>query len=269
MACIHSAPKYVIDALLEAAPDIAVMQDKSRNVPLHYACWHGSTDEVISKLLLAAPKAAKKMSSVGNLPLHCAIIGQGITPEALEVLVQSFPKALTVQNSNLQTPLKILKKSPNFAYKQRYLNILQNNHALGVPVPVETDVYVAAPISEPTLRSREVSSSAALDGVPGAFAIMPAVAQMTANDNDNERRVDVGMYNLEADRVEAERRMLDEFKRRKEEEELLAAAAVSSQAEEKQEEAYLLDMPNPPNFSPQSMDEIGQEQESNNQFCSA
>jgi len=285
MACMHSAPKYVIDALLEAAPEIAMTLDKSRNLPLHYACWNGGTDEVIVKLLHVAPKAARKMSFVGNLPLHCAIIGQALTPEALELLIRAFPKAMTVHNSNLKTPLEILQKSPSFAYKQRYLNLLQKPASYWDPAQVEVQ-FVTMPISEPphannalpaqasvvrddnnsasisaiaTVEdgSNSVASISVATGVAHQSAV-PAVAQTVEYnyDNNNDEKVDIGLF-LEADRVASEQRMLDEFKRRKELDEAEEAAEMVNS------------MPSPPKFSPQSMDTVGQQSELEERFCAA
>eukprot|EP00814_Leptocylindrus_danicus_P001776 CAMPEP_0116013410 /NCGR_PEP_ID=MMETSP0321-20121206/5711_1 /TAXON_ID=163516 /ORGANISM="Leptocylindrus danicus var. danicus, Strain B650" /LENGTH=301 /DNA_ID=CAMNT_0003482957 /DNA_START=194 /DNA_END=1099 /DNA_ORIENTATION=- len=291
MACMHSAPKFVIDALLEAAPEIAMTLDKTRNLPLHYACWNGVTDEVIVKLLVAAPKAARQMSFVGNLPLHCAIIGQSLTPESLELLIRTFPKALTVQNSNLKTPLEVLRKSPSFAYKQRYLNLLQKPASYWHPVQAE--VFAGIPISEPPLvhahadadnvlpaqasvvrdddnNSASVSAIATVGdesmasiGVATAGAAhlsaTPVVAQTTEDNNYDDNtagKVDISSF-LEADRVASEQRMLDEFKRQKE----LGEADVAV--------AMVNSMPSPPKFSPQSMDMVGQQEDPEEKLCAS
>jgi len=265
--------------------------DKSRNLPLHYACWNGVTDEVIVKLLVAAPKAARQMSFVGNLPLHCAIIGQSLTPESLELLIRTFPKALTVQNSNLKTPLEVLRKSPSFAYKQRYLNLLQKPASYWHPVQAE--VFAGIPISEPPLvhahadadnvlpaqasvvrdddnNSASVSAIATVGdesmasiGVATAGAAhlsaTPAVAQTAEGNNYDDNtagKVDISSF-LEADRVASEQRMLDEFKRQKE----LGEADVAV--------AMVNSMPSPPKFSPQSMDMVGQQEDPEEKLCAS
>lgn len=128
LACMHGAPKYVIDALIRVNPKILATMDTNLNLPIHYACWNGVEDDILLEMLRACPASAKSMSASGNTPLHCACIGNGVSPKGLRMLIQVFPGAITVQNRHFSTPLQIVQsKRDNFKYQSQYIALLSQS----------------------------------------------------------------------------------------------------------------------------------------------
>ena len=123
-ACMHCAPLFIIEAIINAAPEIAITQDLSRNYPLHYACWNGAHVDVIRLLLETAPSTARAMSATGNTPLMCGCFGRTLSTEAIILVIRAFPGALTVQNCNFRTPIEEVLNMENFPRKQEYLEAL-------------------------------------------------------------------------------------------------------------------------------------------------
>ena len=128
LACMHGAPKYVIDALIRVNPKILSTEDTNLNLPIHYACWNGVEDDILLEMLRACPASAKCMSASGNTPLHCACIGNGVSPKGLRMLIQVFPGAITLQNRHFSTPLQIVQsKRHKFKYQSQYIALLSQS----------------------------------------------------------------------------------------------------------------------------------------------
>jgi ankyrin repeat protein len=74
VALANGAHACVIEALLEAAPSVAVLEDSRGMLPLHWAAAFGRTSSsVVKRLIEENPQALVHPSNDGDIPLHLVV----------------------------------------------------------------------------------------------------------------------------------------------------------------------------------------------------
>lgn len=108
LACCFAPTNFaVIDTLLTALPDIAMVRDKNGRLPLHYAIENDASHSVIALLLEYHPWSAAQQDDNGWYPLHMACLrsdksychenrrGHYGRREVIHRLVESWPPAVS------------------------------------------------------------------------------------------------------------------------------------------------------------------------------
>ena len=74
VALAHGAHDCVIEALLDAAPSAAEVEDARGLLPLHWAAAFGRVSHgVVKRLINVYPQAVTRVSIDGDIPLHLAV----------------------------------------------------------------------------------------------------------------------------------------------------------------------------------------------------
>jgi hypothetical protein len=125
IACCESPNNFpVIETLLEAFPDIAMVRDKLGRLPLHYAIENKAASVTISLLLDYHPWSAAQPTEKGWYPLHmaCAL---DLPYQIIQKLVQSWPPALS-KKADGRKPSDIVAGG-NATDKKKILEMLQED----------------------------------------------------------------------------------------------------------------------------------------------
>eukprot|EP00977_Amphora_coffeiformis_P029641 scaffold42088_cov191-Amphora_coffeaeformis.AAC.2 len=78
LACANGAPLGLIDVLLKAFPESAVLEDPHDGaLPLHIACRAGAPLPVVRRLVEECPEVVLAVDGGGRVPLHVAVLSQG------------------------------------------------------------------------------------------------------------------------------------------------------------------------------------------------
>jgi ankyrin repeat protein len=90
LACKHRCEDpEVFEVLVEASPEVLLVQDNAGMVPLHYACRFQASTEVVGRLLHLSPElghaAVSKRDEQGKTPLFYAEL-YGAPPDVVDVL---------------------------------------------------------------------------------------------------------------------------------------------------------------------------------------
>lgn len=79
VALAHGAHDCVIEALLEAAPSVAEVEDGRGLLPLHWAAAFGRVSHgVVKRLINAYPQAVTRVTIDGDIPLHLVVSNAAI-----------------------------------------------------------------------------------------------------------------------------------------------------------------------------------------------
>jgi ankyrin repeat protein len=98
----------IVRLLFEANSEAAMVRDDDGQLPLHFACMNMLPEEVVKFLIQECPASILVPDAVGNLPLHSACSSRtGLIFDNIQLLVESYPIALTHKNNRKQTPLHI------------------------------------------------------------------------------------------------------------------------------------------------------------------
>jgi len=111
---LHYAAYNNVDALeplVNAYPDALVETDNRGNTPLYYAAGEAPRP-VIERILSSAPSTIRVKNSDGWLPLHNAADKSNIN--ACHGLINAYPEALFEKDDDGKTPLDILNLSEVF-----------------------------------------------------------------------------------------------------------------------------------------------------------
>ncbi|KAL3782819.1 hypothetical protein ACHAWO_005732 [Cyclotella atomus] len=82
VALANGAHACVIEALLEAAPSVAMLEDSRGMLPLHWAAAFGRTSSnIIKRLIEENPQALVHPSNDGDIPLHLVVANAQINGE--------------------------------------------------------------------------------------------------------------------------------------------------------------------------------------------
>eukprot|EP00957_Ditylum_brightwellii_P203571 15335253-Ditylum_brightwellii.AAC.1 len=114
----------VVKLLLEKHPKAAREKDGDMNTPLHLIAQQKAPLDLLSLFLRSWPDATKEQDKDGNTPLHYACANgalwreerndpghlhmahsDGALPDAVSLLLNSWPDAMTEKNKRGQTPL--------------------------------------------------------------------------------------------------------------------------------------------------------------------
>jgi len=77
LACANGAPLGLIDVLLRAFPESAVLEDPHDGaLPLHIACRAGAHLPVVRRLVEECPEVVLAVDGGGRVPLHVAVLSQ-------------------------------------------------------------------------------------------------------------------------------------------------------------------------------------------------
>lgn len=129
IACESTAPLHnykVIRTLLEAAPDINMVKDKSGSLPLHHAVSNKAKFQVIAALLNDTDMAAGQPDGNGWYPLHLACARE-LPYSIVQELMAAWPAAVFKRVGG-RTPVDIINAG-NAAEKPSILLLLQEEVA--------------------------------------------------------------------------------------------------------------------------------------------
>jgi ankyrin repeat protein len=94
IACRYGPRNFsVMETLLSALPDTAMVRDKHGRLPLHYAIENDASTDVIELLLGYYPWSAAQPDDSGWYPLHLACLRSSTSRHVLHKLVESWPPA--------------------------------------------------------------------------------------------------------------------------------------------------------------------------------
>lgn len=112
IAIVNGASSSVVQALLDAAPQVISMWDgPNRETALHLILRMSPRDLAsVDSLLLKTPHVASTVNAKHETPLHVAC-RSGVTGEVVRHLVILYPEALTQRNAYQQTPLQVAQGS--------------------------------------------------------------------------------------------------------------------------------------------------------------
>jgi ankyrin repeat protein len=111
VACLRYPPTHVVQALINARPDAARMQNFNGETPLHIASY-GSTScsEEVQRLLIdVAPEMAAVSEQNGDTALHFAA-RSGATLQLMERLLQAAPQCIAQRNARGMHPFWLLPR---------------------------------------------------------------------------------------------------------------------------------------------------------------
>jgi hypothetical protein len=104
LACSHSAPKNVVEYLLDAYPEGCSAKEGSGCHPLHLACEKALAPETVALLLKRSRKAARVKDEIGRLPLHLAC-ASGANIAVIKALIDAYPQSCYIKDYNGHTAL--------------------------------------------------------------------------------------------------------------------------------------------------------------------
>jgi ankyrin repeat protein len=100
-------PSYLVETMLQLAPDTLKFRDADGKLPLHWACSNKTSRDVIRKLLKAYPDAAKLQNyDNGYTPLHDAC-RSGASINVVRMILEECTEAAQVQSIDGSLPLHI------------------------------------------------------------------------------------------------------------------------------------------------------------------
>ena len=70
MCKFHNPPADIIQAIVEAAPEVASLQDSQGWLPLHHICANGAQPDVMTLIIDAYPEGRTVQDKVSRTPLH-------------------------------------------------------------------------------------------------------------------------------------------------------------------------------------------------------
>jgi hypothetical protein len=108
--CAFGAPFNLIASLVKHYPDGASATDPTdMSTPLALACFAGASMEVIQLLLHTYPMAISIENVYGQVPLHIAVLSK-LPYAIIELLVENLPDAVLLADNDKQTPIQYAKK---------------------------------------------------------------------------------------------------------------------------------------------------------------
>ncbi|KAG7341825.1 ankyrin repeat domain protein [Nitzschia inconspicua] len=116
-AVFGNPPLYVIEALLQACPDLVNASNSAKQLPLHLACCYRASFMILQALIQVNPATLAVRNGFGFYPLHI-LCDCGCRPECLEVVLQYNQAMATVTERDYtygRTPLYILNQRKNIA----------------------------------------------------------------------------------------------------------------------------------------------------------
>jgi hypothetical protein len=97
----------VVQLLLEAYSQAALIPDSLGRLPLHYALSNGADPVIVNALLRQAPDACRGVDGKGWTPLHVACsVGAGFP--VIQALVDIYPEAVVFRTDKGSSPAALL-----------------------------------------------------------------------------------------------------------------------------------------------------------------
>lgn len=144
-ACRKNANPKVIQLLLEADSEAALVADSLGRLPLHYALSNGANDEVITLLLKYHANSARGCDNRGWTPLHVAC-GMGASTHVVSMILNSYPEACILKTRKGSRPVKCV--NPKAANKEEVKALLQMRKK-----EVDANYRPAAPVRQGSERT--------------------------------------------------------------------------------------------------------------------
>lgn len=128
IACSEAPNNFpVIEVLLSAFPDIAMVKDKSGRLPLHYAIEKKASPKIILLLLEYQPWSAAQPDNDGCYPLHMACSLE-LSLEIIQKLAESWPLAV-LKDVDGRSPYDIVANG-NATDKKMIIEMLREDEEL-------------------------------------------------------------------------------------------------------------------------------------------
>ena len=128
IACSEASNNFpVIEELLSAFPDIAMVKDKSGRLPLHYAIERKASPKTILLLLEYQPWSAAQPDKDGAYPLHMACLLE-LSLEIIQKLAESWPLAV-LKTVHGRSPCDIVANG-NATDKKMIIEMLKEDEEL-------------------------------------------------------------------------------------------------------------------------------------------
>ncbi len=108
LACRRDPPLYIVESLVELAPEVCLETDNYGKVPLHYAAERGDTLDVMEYLVLSLPDTVTSVDDEKRTPLQISLMGSNResrqkrpTPCAkeIEILLGNKPNGEVLMNA--------------------------------------------------------------------------------------------------------------------------------------------------------------------------
>lgn len=112
LACREKASPEVILMLLKSDADTTRVADAEGRLPLHLAVRRGASVDVVEKLIAANIKASKKVDSHNMLPLHWAC-SQNASEQVIHALLRANPYANSHEDNWKRTGVSLTESSTN------------------------------------------------------------------------------------------------------------------------------------------------------------
>ena len=107
MAIAASAPKEVIQLLLEGSSDVLLKTNKLGETPLHLALKYMVEDEIVFEMIKMAPQSLNIPEKThGNTPVHMAA-SAGCSVEVAKALLAVWPDGIHMANADGLRPMEI------------------------------------------------------------------------------------------------------------------------------------------------------------------
>ncbi len=108
VACLAMAPHDTIRYLVEQAPQTIRARQHDGSLPVHAACRGGALTPTIRFLVeQGGDETVSKLNDRGELPVHLLLGGTNPSAEAVEYLLQKYPKSVMTKTSAGVLPLAI------------------------------------------------------------------------------------------------------------------------------------------------------------------
>jgi ankyrin repeat protein len=108
---IGSAPFHMIQKVMECWNEAAITRNSHGETPLHIKCKSSQYScDPVTMLIEGNQKALRMLSNTGKTPLALACLSGACLP-VIQVLVLSYPEALTIRDVHGHTPLDLLWSS--------------------------------------------------------------------------------------------------------------------------------------------------------------
>lgn len=104
LACSHSTPLKIIQALIKAYPKALDTKDGSGSLPLHLSCANSLPVPCVHEIFKRCPDAISMKDAIGRLPLHVAC-SHGASVEIIKMLIEAYPESCFIKDYNGHTAL--------------------------------------------------------------------------------------------------------------------------------------------------------------------
>ena len=109
-ACMYTASTEVVNALTQLDPRCITQQDLQGGTPLHYAIANENAS--IDMIEAVCSKAAASLADCwGRIPLHVAVSKHFVKPQAIKIIMSTYPRGLSECDLKGRAPVHALLRS--------------------------------------------------------------------------------------------------------------------------------------------------------------